>query len=685
MHFVFAGLRADSHTARTLSNLGKNNLVLGCTPVINLFQQRGDPIRVTHAAAQYPVVANSRHAYAYAVYSIDAVKLVKQTPQGEFISEVKPFYSLRHGATAEKNGRYWIMRRDEMVGLKSPGYEAEITMVDTDFNPTRPETDTLSLELTCTNRDLPSQLSYSMPGGDLFLEGGALVKQIVFLRKPTVSYGFGRGKGAHWRLISHLSLNHLSLGQKGIEILQETFRLYDLPRSAINEKILSGIAQIDHQSASHWLPGKPFPSLARGVAITLTIDESNFVGSGLHVFSNLLDRFFALHVHINSFTQFNLKSKKNRGGPAEMSATQRQRQSSVATRLLDAPYRFDFFQAVRVLELWLKTQGKGGPQAVAAHVRFENSIALSFPPSDIESLRASIPRDTDCADVDAADADADAVANGDTLAIERFYLTPSFMGFLGPNGTLPRHYSERLVAHQIYQRDNGPRAFLDTYSNRAVALFYAAWKKHRLELDFESKGRDGFLPLLMSLGGLGYVSRRERLNFESEGVHDESLAYYTAALRQRPMSAVYLQAVLNEHFGVGILITQFIGKWYALPHAHQSRLGQANAVLGSTALCGHRVWQRDLRIALQIGPLRKKDFDNFLPQQTAARALEQMLKILVGVTLEFEIQLILHADDIEGCDLRTVRSSGRLGLDTFVATQKVQQNRGDVRYTMNAL
>jgi type VI secretion system protein ImpG len=76
LHFVFSGLRADSNTARMLGNLNKNNLLLGCTPVINLFKQRGDPIRVTHAAAQYPVIANSRNAYAYEVYSVDSVKLV---------------------------------------------------------------------------------------------------------------------------------------------------------------------------------------------------------------------------------------------------------------------------------------------------------------------------------------------------------------------------------------------------------------------------------------------------------------------------------------------------------------------------------------------------------------------------------------------------------------------------------
>jgi type VI secretion system protein ImpG len=311
LHFVFAGLRADSSASRMLSNLSKNNLLLGCSPVINLFKQRGDPIRVTHASAQYPVIANSRNAYAYEVYSVDSVKLVKQTPQGESVTEIKPFYSLKHGASSEKNGRYWSLRRDELLGVKSPGYETEITIVDIDFNPAKPETDTLSIDLSCTNRDIPASLSYGLPGGDLFLEGGALVKQISFLRKPSPTHRFERGRGAHWRLISHLSLNHLSLAQKGIDAFRETLRLYDLPRSLINEKMLSGVVAIDHQATSKWLTGKPFACLARGIEISLTIDEDNFVGSGLHVFANILDQFFALYVNINSFTQLCLKSKKS--------------------------------------------------------------------------------------------------------------------------------------------------------------------------------------------------------------------------------------------------------------------------------------------------------------------------------------------------------------------------------------
>jgi type VI secretion system protein ImpH len=363
-----------------------------------------------------------------------------------------------------------------------------------------------------------------------------------------------------------------------------------------------------------------------------------------------------------------------------MSATQRRFQSSVVERLLAEPYRFEFFQAVRVLELWLKAGGVKSNQTVADYIRFENSISLNFPPSEIEALHAQISSEENTLVLDGAAN----ITVGDPVS-KRFYMTPSFMGFLGPNGTLPRHYSERIASHQLYSRDAGPRAFLDTYSNRAVALFYGAWKKYRLELHHESRGKNGFLPLLMALGGLGHSSLRGRLDSDDVGVLDESLAFYAGALRQRPVSSIYLQAVLSDYFQVDIKIQQFVGKWYALPREHQTVLGIANAELGSSALAGQRVWQRDLRIALKIGPLRKKDFERFLPRQTAARALEQMLKIFVGLTLEFEVQLVLHADDVSGCDLSEHRSGGRLGWSTFLSTQKQLQDRSDVRYTLNPL
>jgi len=310
LHLGLSGLRTDSNTARMLGTMSTNNLLLGCTPVVNLFRQRGEPIRLTHASASYPVLPEARRAYAYEVQSIDSVKLVRQTPQGESVTEFRPFYSLRHGESPSKHGHYWVMRRDELVALKSPGYETEISIVDIDFDPAAIETDTLSLELTCTNRDIPASLSYGLPGGDLFLEGGSSVRSIAFLRRPTPAQRFERGRGAHWRLVSHLALNHLSLAGAGVDAFREMLTLYDLPRSAISQRQIRGIAAIDSKAANAWLPGNPFASLVRGIEVRLTIDEEAFIGSGIHAFAHVIECFFGLYVHANSFVQLAIVSKK---------------------------------------------------------------------------------------------------------------------------------------------------------------------------------------------------------------------------------------------------------------------------------------------------------------------------------------------------------------------------------------
>jgi type VI secretion system protein ImpG len=313
LHLALSGLRADSNTARMLGTLSATNLLLGCTPVVNLFRQRGEPIRLTHTTDSYPVLGDARRAFAFEVQSIDSVRLVRQTPQGESIVEFRPFYSLRHGQMPDKSGHYWIMRRDPLLAEKSPGYETRISVVDIDFDPADVETDTLSIELTCTNRDLPALLSYGVRGGDLFLEGGSTVQAISFLRKPTPSYRFERGRGAHWRLISHLSLNHLSLSGGGIDAFREMLTLYDLPRSPSSQRQIGGVLAVEHRAATAWLAGNPFACMVRGIEVRLTIDEEAFVGSGVDAFAHIVERFLGLYVHANSFTQLVIISNKTGG------------------------------------------------------------------------------------------------------------------------------------------------------------------------------------------------------------------------------------------------------------------------------------------------------------------------------------------------------------------------------------
>lgn len=323
VHVLMAGVRSDSDESRLLEGLQTRSLRLGCTPVVNLFKQPADPIRVTHAATAYPVLVDGRRAFGYEVHSLDRVFRVKQTPHGESVQEFKPFFSLVHdevlpvaaevadGDTGSSTGgRYWSTHRDEDVAQHSPGYELELSMVDIDFDPAAPQTDTLSLTVTATNRDLPSMLPFGAAGGDLFMEGGGLAKEIRLLRRPTSTLRFERGKGALWRLISHLSLNHLSLSAGGIDALKEMLRLYDLPRSAANRRQIDGLVGIDFKPATAWLQGQPYATFVRGTEVRLTVDEDSFVGTGLGLFAAVMDQFFGLYVHINSFTQLTLVSSR---------------------------------------------------------------------------------------------------------------------------------------------------------------------------------------------------------------------------------------------------------------------------------------------------------------------------------------------------------------------------------------
>ncbi|WP_409268983.1 type VI secretion system baseplate subunit TssF [Massilia sp. BHUDP2] len=310
LHLALSGVRSDSNLARMLGTLSTNNVLLGCTPVINLFRQRGEPIRVTHTSASYPVLADARRAFAYEVYAIESLSLIRQTPQGESLVQFRPFYALKHAQMPDDAGHYYAVRRDASLAERSPGFETQVSIVDIDFDPGEVETDTLNIELTCTNRDLPASLSYGQQGGDLFLEGGSSVRSIAFLRKPTASYRFASGRGAHWRLISHLALNHLSLADGGVDAFREMLALYDLPRSPSSQRQIGGIKAIAQRPTTAWLAGNPFTCLVRGVEVRLSIDEEAFVGSGIHAFAQVVERFLALYVHANSFTQLVIASSK---------------------------------------------------------------------------------------------------------------------------------------------------------------------------------------------------------------------------------------------------------------------------------------------------------------------------------------------------------------------------------------
>jgi type VI secretion system protein ImpH len=192
--------------------------------------------------------------------------------------------------------------------------------------------------------------------------------------------------------------------------------------------------------------------------------------------------------------------------------------------------------------------------------------------------------------------------------------------------------------------------------------------------------------LLLSLGGMGSGALRERLASPEHGaVLDESIGHFAASIRHRPMSAVQMARVLADYFDVPVRAEQFVGSWYAVPQEQQTLIGKTNSVLGGGALAGARVWQRDLRMRIVTGPLTRSQFNAHLPGGLAARALTSMLTMFTGVSLEYEVQLVLRAQDVGGVTLCREESGLRLGWDTFLGGGNASEDRGDVCYQIHAV
>ena len=318
LHLPLSGLRSDSHEARLLSAVSRDNLLLGCTPVVNLFGKSGVPIRLTHTEPDYALVADATHAFAYDVYSIETVTLVRKDEAGERQSSFSPLYTALHEAQArygqergQEQGQYWLARRDEAVAAISPGHEMRLSLIDPQFSPGSAARATVSTQLLCSNRDLPTQLQYGLPGGDLLAEDVPDGIPVRFLRKPSPSYRFDADSGAHWRLISHLSLNYSGLTQAGLGEFQKMLSLYDLPRSPATQRLIQGIVTLEHGSTRAWMATIPFPTLMPGIAIRLGIDEQAFVGNSMYLFAQVLQRYFALNSQLNCFTQLTLVSRRS--------------------------------------------------------------------------------------------------------------------------------------------------------------------------------------------------------------------------------------------------------------------------------------------------------------------------------------------------------------------------------------
>jgi type VI secretion system protein ImpG len=272
--------------------------------MVNLYRQRAEPIQLTHQQHEYHVVPDARRPLAHEIYSIERV--VATSPTNETL-EFAPFYSLQHSQYSRDSGRFWYARRHPAAASADDmdrGTEVELSLVDLDLDPSLPADWTLSVETTCLNRDLPGRLPFGGGEPRLQAETGALTA-VTCVTAPTKTYRPVLTRGTLWRLISHLTLNHLSLvdGEDGAEALREILRLYDRVDSEGTHAIIDGLLRVQARRVVGRVGGPVSAGFCRGVEVTLVLDETKFAGAGLFLFAAVLDRFLGLYSSLNSFTR----------------------------------------------------------------------------------------------------------------------------------------------------------------------------------------------------------------------------------------------------------------------------------------------------------------------------------------------------------------------------------------------
>ncbi|QTA85802.1 type VI secretion system baseplate subunit TssF [Desulfonema magnum] len=303
-------IMTDQPRARRLT-IDKNTFCLGCTPIINLFHKTTDPIRLDQQRVEYPLVPDKRREKTTEIHSVLSVS--ETTDSRDKSGAIEPFFSFNHQMEKKENKAFWFARREPEIRKDIFGTRMVISFVDLDFNPGLPPASTVYAHTLCTNRNLAEDLP---TGALLQIERSVPVSRIFTLDKPTRQIDPPLEGATLWRLISHLSLNYLSLSDsdESLESLKEIIRLYDLSERMDACKQGAGIREMSCKKIVRRFGPDAWRGFCRGTEITMIFNEGEYEGgSSAFLFGAVLNSFFPLYASVNSFTQLIIKSQKHKG------------------------------------------------------------------------------------------------------------------------------------------------------------------------------------------------------------------------------------------------------------------------------------------------------------------------------------------------------------------------------------
>ena len=220
-----------------------------------------------------------------------------------------------------------------------------------------------------------------------------------------------------------------------------------------------------------------------------------------------------------------------------------------------------------------------------------------------------------------------------------------FLGLFGPMGPLPLHLTEYARDRLRNHGDATFARFADIFHHRMLLLFYRAWAQAQPAVQADRATDDQFAKWVSALFGQGPAPFRH-----ADSVPDAAKRHVSGHLARATRNAESITKVLRQYFGVPIRVEPYVGHWMPLRAADRTRLGGAGArrtaVLGVSAVAGAKVWDRQYKLRLHIGPLTHAEYCQFLPGQRSLIELRDWMRQLLGFEMLWDLRLVLKGSEV---------------------------------------
>jgi type VI secretion system protein ImpH len=317
--------------------------------------------------------------------------------------------------------------------------------------------------------------------------------------------------------------------------------------------------------------------------------------------------------------------------------------------LFEAPFAYDFFAAVRLLQASAPDKPRIGYSLSPAQdpVRFGQSPALDFAAATLEAIRQKDP-------------------DRPPWVYSRHF------GLFGPNGPLPLCLTDYARERVLHYGDPTFVSFCNVFHHRLLSFFFRAWADAQKTVDFDRPKDQHWAEFVESVVGMGMESLLER-----DSIPDRAKLYFAGRLAHQPRNAEGLEAILRDFFGIPVRLFTFMGRWLRLPDNCVLRLGASpeTGTLGSTAIVGSRFWTCQLHFRVRFGPMDLPEYERMLPNGSSFQRLRDWVRHYTGRQFSWDAQLVLKKDEVP---FTQIGIAGRLGWTTWLKSKPLERDAQDL-------